>query len=180
MSLAVLDRKGRTVAVLSPGRVALAVAEIFSVATMVCTVIAMAPDQPLWPAALVIVTAAVAITLPDSGAGLCTLLGYGVWWLAAGGDGPWPWAVVGSIAGLVFHVALAHAASAPSAAITEPTAARALIGAAAVVALATAAVGALVAIITKSGLETPALLIGVALAAVALAPWAASAGGTAD
>lgn len=173
MTWVVRDRRGRTLAVLTWGSVAVGAAEVGSLLTMVGLAMSAAPHGELWPAVVVIALAAVAVALPDSAAGLLTLLGYGAWWLIADRHAPWPATLVAALAALVLHVALAHAAAAPAGAVTRAAVAWALAGELGLVAAATSLAALAAAVLARSGWRAPPYLIGVALVLVGLVPWVA-------
>ena len=172
--LAILDRTGRVLSLLSAGRAVLWLAQIGSLVTMVTVGAVVARPSMVWPVALIVVAGSAAMVLPDSEAGLITLLGFGAWWLAADGPASWTGVLVVALTGLVFHLSLAHAAATPSGALTEAAVVRAMVVDAGMVAAATGGAVAAGAWLESAGVRAPAFLIGVALVLVGLLPWIAS------
>lgn len=179
--LRVSDREGRALATVSLGQVVLWVviwgAELASVMTMVGVAAAHVSRGLLWPAAVVILLAAIASTVPDSAAGLLTLLVYGVWWLVAVRSVPWPAVLLVAVAALVLHLALAHAAAAPPGARSRAGVVSAVARDAGLVVVLTGVAAIVAAVLDRSGVHAPAFLIGVALLLVAVLPWVALDGG---
>ena len=133
----------------------------------------VAPGTPWWPSALVLLLAVISAELPDSGTGLVTLAGLVSWWLLTVPEDTVWWALLVAGCGLVFHVALAHAAAGPPGA--APT--RAVVGQlarrCAVVLLMTAALAVVVEAAEEWG-EPPAVLVAITLALVGVLPWLAA------
>lgn len=177
MTMTVSDRAGRTVAVVSAGRAFVWVAEVGSVSAMVAVAAASAPRVELWAAAVVIVLAALAVVLPDTEAGLLTLLAYGGWWFAGVRHVSAGAVLVAAVAALIFHLAIAHAAAAPPGAATSLAVLRSVALDVAVVSLVTGAAEIVVSLMDDTHLHSPSFLIGVALALIGLLPWAAAAHG---
>lgn len=173
MMWAVRDRRGHVLAVLTWSSLGLAATELGSILTMVLVAATAAPGAERWPAAVVVALAAVAVALPDSAAGLLTLLGYGAWWLAADRHASWAAALVAALAALVLHVALAHAAAAPAGAVLRPAVVGALARELGMVAVATGLAALVVAAMDRSGWRAPPYLIGVALVLIGALPWVA-------
>lgn len=149
-------------------------AELGSLSLMLATAAATVPRAELWPAAVVIVLGAAAITTPDSVAGLFTLLAYGGWWFAVDPSAPLAAVLVVAVAGLVFHLSLAHAAAAPAGAKTQIAVLRSLLKDAGIVVLATGVASGVITALDGSSVRTPSFLIGVALVLVGLLPWIAA------
>lgn len=174
MSLTVVDRRGRTIAALTPGFLVVASVEIAAVVLMASAVVVAAPGAPLWPAALFIAVAAVAATSPDSTAGAIALVGYGGWWLAVVEAPAWPLVVAAALAALAFHLSLAHAAAAPSGASAPLAVVPGLVLEATVGGVVAAVLAIFVSAINGASVTTPAALIGVTLLVIALIPRSAS------
>lgn len=132
-----------------------------------------APDTPWWPSALLVLLALVSAQVPDSGAGLMTLGGLVAWWLIAVQEPVVWWALLVASCGLVFHLALAHAAAGPTGcAPTWPTVGR-LARRCAIVLLVTVSLAVVVDAAEAWG-EPPALLVGITLALAGALPWIAA------
>jgi len=174
MSIAVVDRIGRTVLTVTGSRTLVVVAVAASVSVMVVSVGRAGPTSPAWPALVLVILAAFSLAAPDAFAGLVTLVGYGVWWAVVAEDAPLGWAFAAGVAGLVFHLALAHAAAGPAGAGTEPSVWWSL-----VVATVVVVAGAAALVVVVAGLEgrfqTPAAAVGIALVLVGTLPWLSSA-----
>lgn len=172
--LAVRDRRGRLLSVVTGGQAVAWVAELGSLVALVTVGAVVASPSLRWPSVLVVILGSLAMVLPDSEAGLLTLLGFGGWWLVAERSASWVAVFVAAVAGLVFHLSLAHAAAAPSGARTQPAVMVSSVLRAGLVALATGITVATVAGLERSGERAPAFMIGAALVLVGLIPWAAS------
>ncbi|MDZ5622976.1 hypothetical protein [Nocardioides bizhenqiangii] len=160
--LLTLTIPGIVVRVLTVAPIAVALAELHRVA----------PDVSWWPSFALLVLAVGSAGLPDSGVGLVTLGGLVAWWLVAVQQ-PATWsALVVGCCGLVFHVALAHAAAGPPG--FAPT--RAVVGRLALrcagVLLATGGVAAVVEVAEEGG-EPPVVVVAITLALVGALPWVA-------
>ncbi|MGN6722179.1 MAG: hypothetical protein ACTHJM_06165 [Marmoricola sp.] len=158
---------------MSVGRVALWVAEVGSVAAMVSVAAASASHVELWAAAAVTVLGSLAVVLPESEAGLLTLIAYGAWWFAVDGHASMGAVLAAAMAAMVFHVAIAHAAAAPPGAVTRLAVLRSLAVDVASVGLVTWAAAIVVSLVDGAHLHSPSFLIGVALVLVGALPWAA-------
>lgn len=174
VNLAITDRVGRTVLNITGSSVAGLLAVAGSVLVMLIALRLAAPDAAAWPAALLIVVALLALTMPDGGAGLVLLFGYGIWWLSVVPASSVGWAALASVAGLVLHLALAHAAAGPAGAGTDAATARALFTQTLTIALGTVAL-AVVVLAAQDAFRTPVVLVGLALGLLALIPWLAKA-----
>jgi hypothetical protein len=127
-------------------------------------------DALWWPSLALLVLAVGSAGLPDSGVGLVTLGGLAGWWLVAVPEPTvWP-ALVVSCCGLVFHVALAHAAAGPTGFAPTRTAVRRLAVRCGAVLLVTGGVAAVAEAAEEWG-EPPALVVGLTLALVGALPW---------
>lgn len=175
--LAIRDRSGREVWLLSGSRIALGAVELGSAITMVVIAAAVARPSDRWPAFVVLALAMLAMTLPDSEAGLLGFVGYGGWWVAVDRSASWGAVLAAALAGLVFHLALAHAAAAPSGAVIRPAVLRAVLGDAGILVVLTCVATLVVAAMRGAGVHAPTFVIGVALTLVGLLPWAATLGG---
>ena len=173
---ALLDRRGRIVGFFGPRTVL----EIGSIAAMLAIAVDDAPPGQRWPGLVLAVMAALAMTLPDTEAGLVTLLGYGAWWIAADRGASWIAVLLVAVAGLIFHLALAQGAAAPSGAVTEWAVVRSLARNTLVVLAALGGVALLVAAADARSLQTPAFLIGIALVVIVVVPWMALMGESAS
>lgn len=173
MTLTVMDRGGRTLALVTGGRAALWAAEVGSVSAMVAVAAASSPRAGLWPAALVLVLAALAVALPESEAGLLMLFAYGGWWFAAVRTASLGAVLVAAVAALIFHLALAHAAAAPAGAVIGLAVLRSVAVDVALVIVVTGAAAAVVSVLNGAHLHSPPFLIGVALLLIGLLPWLA-------
>lgn len=166
------DRDGTPLLTLSiPG----IVVRLLTVAPVVIALVvlhAIEPDAVWWPSLALVVLAIGSALLPDSSVGLATLGGLVAWWLVAVPEPDVWWALLVSCCGLVFHVALAHAAAGPSG--FGPT--RAVVGRLAMrcggVLLVTTGVAAVVEVAEEWG-EPPAVVVGITLALVGALPWLA-------
>ncbi|KAA1425609.1 hypothetical protein [Nocardioides antri] len=164
------DRSGARLLTITVPGVVVRLLTVVPVAVAVLAVHRVAPGTPWWPSVLVVLLAVVAAEVPDSGAGLVTLGGLVGWWLVAVPEPSAGWTFVVACCGLVFHLALAHAAAgprgcAPSAAVVGRLAARcggllAVTGAVAVVAAAAEEWG-----------EPPVVLVALTLALAGALPW---------
>lgn len=172
--LAVVDRVGRTVLMITGTRVAVFLAVVGSVLVLIGSIGSAAPGSPAWPGLVLAAVALLALLFPDGQSGLVALLGYGGWWIVAVDGAPLVPAFVASVAGLVLHIALAHASAGPGGAATEPATALSLLGAGLTVVAGTAALALVVAGV-RGSFETPAVAVGVTLALLALLPWLAAA-----
>jgi hypothetical protein len=173
MTMTVSDRGGRPVAVVSVGRVLLWVAEVGSVAVMVSIAAVSASRVEGWAAAVVILLASLAIVLPESEAGLVTLLAYGGWWFAADRNASLGAVLIAAVAAAVFHVALAHAAAAPPGAVMRLAVLRSLATDLAIVGVVMGAAAIVVSLIDGAHLHSPSFLIGLALVLIGVLPWVA-------
>jgi hypothetical protein len=131
-----------------------------------------APDAVWWPSLALVVVAVGSAGLPDSVLGLVTLGGLVAWWLVAVQEPAVPGVLVVAGCGLVFHVALAHAAAGPSGFGPTRAAVRRLTARCAALLLFTGGVAAVVEVAEGWG-EPPAMVVGVTLALVGALPWLA-------
>jgi hypothetical protein len=167
------DRDGtRLLTVTAPGFVVL-VLTVAPVAAALAVLHRVAPGTVWWPSLVVVLLALVAAGLPDSGAGLVTLAALVAWWLIAVPEVLVWWALLVASCGLVFHVALAHAAAGPSGCAPTWATVRGLAARCGVVLLVTAGVALVVEVAEEWG-EPPALLVGITLALVGALPWLAA------
>lgn len=176
MRLAVTDRLGHTVAVVTGSRLAVVGATVAAVVLMSGAVMVAAPGTPVWPGLIVLSFALLALADSDSHLGLVLLLFYGVWWLLAVPPS-WSaalWALLAATGALVLHLALAHEAAGPGGVTAPHTALGSLWSGATIVLLATALVAGLVALAADRW-HTPAWLVGLAVALLAVVPWLAHA-----
>lgn len=172
--LVVEDRSGaRLLTITVPGGVVRLLA-VVPVAVAVLAVHRAAPGTPWWPSVLVVLLAMVAVAIPDSGAGLVALAALVGWWLVAVPDPSARSAYLVAGCGLVFHLALAHAAAgprgcAPSAAVVGRLAARCgwLLAVTGAVALVTG--------VGEEWGEPPAIVVALTLALAGALPWLAAA-----
>lgn len=166
------DRDGTPLLTLTVPGIVVRLVTVVPVAVALTALHLAAPDAEWWPSVTLLVLAVASAELPDSGVGLVTLGGLVAWWLIAVPEPATWWALVVSCCGLVFHVALAHAAAGPAGA--GPT--RAVVGRLAMrctaVLLFTAGVAAVVEVAEEWG-EPPALVVGITLALVGALPWLA-------
>lgn len=176
MRIAVTDRLGHTIAVLTGSRLAVAAVALVAVGVMSASIGLAAPGTPIWPALLLLSMALLVLADSDSHLGLTVVLAYGVWWLLAV---PPSWeaallALPASAAMLAFHLALAHEAAGPGGVPSPHTQLGSLASGAAIVMAATAVLAGLVALAVDRW-ATPAYLVGIAVALLALVPWLAHA-----
>lgn len=169
------DRDGTQLLTITIPGVVVRALTIAPVAVAIAVLHRLAPDALWWPSLAVLLLAVGSAALPDSAAGLATLGGLVAWWLVAVPEpGVWS-AFVVAACGLVFHVALAHAAAGPPG--CGPT--LAVVGRLAArctgVLLATGGVAAVVTAAEDWG-EPPALVVGFTLALVGALPWFAARG----
>ena len=172
-TLAVEDRSGATLLTITVPGLVTRLLTVLPVAVALGSLHVVSSDVPWWPSAIVGVLAVLSAEVPDSGAGLVTLVGLVAWWLLAVDDAsPW-WSLLVAACALVFHVALAHAAAGPSG--CAPTAL--VIGRLALrcgVVLAITAAVALVVDVAEEWGEPPSLVVGLTLASVGALPWLAA------
>lgn len=170
--IAVTDRMGRTIGVLTGSRIAVFVLTVAGVAVMTAAVALAAPGTPLWPALLLLSLALLCLADADSHLGLLLLLGYGAWWVLAVPEAPESalWAVPAAAALLGVHLALAHEAAGPGGVPSPHTQLGSLLSGALLVLLATAGLGAVVAL-SHDRWETPAVLAAVSVVLLAVLPW---------
>lgn len=172
MRIAVTDRVGHTIAVLTGSRIAVFVIALGAVAVMTASVALAAPDTPLWPGLLLLSAALLALADSDSHLGLVLLVGYGAWWLLAV-PASWEaslWAVPAASAVLGLHLALAHEAAGPGGVPSPHTQLGSLVSGAFLVLAATVGLAA-VAVLSGDRWQTPAVVAGLAVALLALLPW---------
>lgn len=172
MRIAVTDRLGHTVAVLTGSRLAVAGALVGGVLLMSAAIVLASPGTPVWPGLLLLSGALLALADSDSHLGLVLLLFHGVWWLlavppsaAAAG-----WALLAAAGALVVHLALAHEAGGPGGVAAPHTVLGSLISGGTAVLAATGMVAVLVAL-AEDRWQTPAWLVGVTVALLAVLPW---------
>lgn len=167
------DRSGtRLLTITVPG----AVGRLLTIAPVVVALLALhhlAPGTPWWPSVLVALLAVVAAELPDSGVGLFALGGLVAWWLTAVRDPTTGWAFLMACCGVVFHLALAHAAAGPPGCVPSRAVAARLAMRCGWLLLATGAL-ALVVEGAEDWREPPTLVVGVTLALAGALPWLAA------
>lgn len=173
---AITDRRGRRVLILTGGMIALSAVELLSVLAMVVAVAVSAPAADLWPTPLILALAVLAMSMPDSAAGLLTLLAYGGWWFAACRSASWLEVLAVAMAAVTFHLSLAHGAAAPPGAVTRLPVIRAQLVDVIPVGVLTGAVALVAAALQGFGLHAPAFVIGAALLLIGLLPWIAGVG----
>lgn len=176
MRIAVTDRLGHTVAVLTGSRLAVAGALLAGVTLMCVPVVIASPGTPVWPALLLLSGALLALADSDSHLGLVLVLLHGLWWLlavppsaAAAG-----WALVAATGALVLHLVLAHEASGPGGVTAPHTVLGSLLSGAAGVLAGTAVLAGLVALAADAW-RTPAWVVAMAVVLLAALPWVAHA-----
>lgn len=176
MRVAVTDRLGHTVAVLTGSRLAVAAATVAAVLAMSAAVLAAAPGTPVWPGLILLSFALLALADSDSNLGLGLLLFHGGWWLLAVPPA-WsstPWALLAAAGALVLHLALAHEAAGPGGVTAPHTVLGSLWSGATTVLLATALLAGLV-LLASDRWATPGWVAGLAVALLAVVPWLAHA-----
>jgi hypothetical protein len=167
------DRDGTPLLTLTVPGIVVRLLTVVPVAVALAALHLVSPDAEWWPSVTLLLLAIASAELPDSAAGLMTLGGLVAWWLIAVPEpGIW-WALVVSCCGLVFHVALAHAAAGPSGSAPTWGVVRRLVGRSAAVLLFTCGVAALVEVAEEWG-EPPALVVGITLVLVGALPWLAA------
>ncbi len=167
------DREGaRLLTITLPGIVVL-ILTIAPVAIALGALHRVAPDTPWWPSLVLVLLAVISAEVPDSGAGLVTLGGLVGWWLISVQEPTVWWALLVACCGLVFHVALAHAAAGPSGCAPTRAVVTQLAGRCGVVLLMTAGLATVVEVAEEWG-EPPALVVGLTLALVGALPWLAA------
>jgi hypothetical protein len=152
------------------------VVRLMTVAPVVIAVGALhrvAPDVPWWPSVLLVLMAVVSASLPDTGAGLVTLGGLVAWWLISVEESAVWWGLLVACCGLVFHVALAHAAAGPPGCTPTWPAVGRLARRCAGVLLATVGLAVVVEAAEEWG-EPPTLVVVLTLALVGALPWLAA------
>ncbi len=168
--VSVVDRSGRRLITLDRPRVLTWLAVVGPVLFAVDTLRRLAPGAPPWPLIAIVLLAAIAAEVPDSGVGLLVTIGYGVWWLLVSPDpGPGNALVVGLML-LVFHLALAQAAAGPPGCRPSAAAVGSLVVRGEAVAVATCCV-ALVAAFAPGRPVSPPALVALAVLALASLPW---------
>ena len=166
------DRDGTQLLTLTIPGIAVRVLTVVPIAVALAELHRVAPDALWWPSFALLVLAVGSAGLPDSSVGLVALGGLVAWWLVAVPEAtPWS-ALVVSCCGLVFHVALAHAAAGPTGfgptwAVVGRLATRCV-----AVLLATSGLAAVV-VVAEEGGEPPAVVVGITLALVGALPWLA-------
>lgn len=171
-ALEVVGRRGRTLLRLTPARVLSAAAVVAPVVLGVVALQSAAPEAPLWPAALLVLPVGWTLLDPDGSGGLVVLLCLGGWWLQAGPDPATPWALAAAVAALGFHVAVSVAAAGPRGVAVEAAVLRRLLRGVLAAVTVTAGISWL-AQASVGRFESPAALVAVTLALVALLPWLA-------
>lgn len=124
-SVSIEDRSGRRWLIITPSRLAIGALVFGSVGVAIGSLLSTDHGGPAWPALAIVILALFAMLIPDSEAGMATMVAYGTWWLFAVQDVTTPWAVPAAVALVVFHAAVAHAASGPAGITTDRTTARA-------------------------------------------------------
>ncbi len=167
------DRDGTPLLTLTVPGIVVRILTVAPVAVALVVLHLEAPDAWWWPSLALLVLAIGSAALPDSGVGLVTLGGLVAWWLIAVQEPAVWWAFLVSCCGLVFHVALAHAAAGPSGCGPTRAVVRRLATRCAGVLAATAALAVVVEVAEEGG-DPPALVVGVTLALVGALPWLAA------
>lgn len=168
--ISVVDRSGHRLITIDKPRVLTWLAVVVPVLFAVDTLRRLAPEAPPWPLIAIVLLAVVAAGIPDSGAGLLVIVGYGAWWLlVAPYPGPGTALVIGLVL-LVFHLALAQAAAGPPGCRPSAAAVGSLVVRGEAVAVVTCCV-ALVAAFGPGRLVSPAAFVGLSVLALASLPW---------
>ncbi|RHW27954.1 hypothetical protein D0Z08_06625 [Nocardioides immobilis] len=167
------DRDGtRLLTITIPG-IVVRILTIVPVVTALGVLHLVAPETPWWPSLVLVLLAVISAEVPDSGAGLVTLAGLVSWWLLAVPEDTVWWALLVATCGLVFHVALAHAAAGPPGATPTWAVVRQLAGRCGLVLLVTTGLAVVVEVAEEWG-EPPAVLVGITLALIGILPWLAA------
>ncbi|KAA1418611.1 hypothetical protein F0U44_08920 [Nocardioides humilatus] len=166
------DRDGTRLLTLTVPGIVVRLLTVLPVLVALAALHRIAPGAAWWPSAILAAMAAVSAEVPDSGAGLVTLGGLVAWWLLATDQAGTGWALLVAACGLVFHVALAHAAAGPPGCAPTTAVVARLAVRCAVVLLVTAAIALVVEVAEEWG-EPPTLIVGGTLAIVGALPWLA-------
>ena len=161
-SVSVEDKRGRRWFVITPSRLAIDALVFGSVALAIGCLLMTGYRGPTWPALVIAFFALIALLLPDSEAGMATMMAYGAWWFYAVRDVTTPWALPAAVALLVFHAAIAHAASGPAGIATDGPTARAW-GRAVVLASAPTVLVFGVVTLARDAASTPPAIVGLTL-----------------
>lgn len=165
--VSVEDRRGRRWLVITPARLAINALVLGSVGMAIGSLLLSHHRGPTWPALVIVFLALFAMLLPDSEAAMAAMMAYGAWWFYAVLDVTTPWAVPAAVALLVFHAAVAHAASGPAGIATDRTTARAW-WRACVLASAPAVLVFAVVTLAHGAATTPPAIVGLTLILVML------------
>lgn len=166
-SVSLEDRHGRRWFVISPSRLAIDALVFGSVGIAIGSLLLTVHRGPSWPTLVIVFFALVALLLPDSEAGMATLMSYGAWWFYAVQDVTTPWAVPAAVGLLAFHAVIAHTASGPAGIATDRATALAW-GRAAVLVSAPAVLVFGVVTLARDATSTPPPIVGLTLVLVML------------
>ncbi len=166
-SVSLEDKRGRRWFVITPSRLAIDALVFGSIALAIGSLLMTGYRGPIWPALVTVFFALIALLLPDSEAGMATMMAYGAWWFSAVQDVITPWAVPAAVALLVFHAVIAHAASGPAGIATGGPTARAWLRAG-VLASAPAVLVFGVVTLARDAASTPPAIVGLTLLLVVL------------
>ena len=167
------DRDGTPLLTLTVPGVVVRLLAVTPIVVAIAVLHRVAPDVHWWPSLALVVLAIGSAGLPDSILGLVTLGGLAAWWLVAVQDPAVPGTLVVAGCGLVFHVALAHAAAGPSGFGPTRAAVRRLTARCAALLLFTGGVAAVVEVADEWD-DSPALVVAATLALVGTLPWLAA------